>query len=72
MTESRKYFDLEIDDVISFYVGHDKCEYPLTFTVEECIEEYCAMRDMDLIRIVRDDDDGQLRSGKFWSAGAEE
>lgn len=66
MSEIRKYFDLEIDDVISFYVGHDECEYPLTFTVEECVEEYCAMRGLNLVRILEDDSGERLRSGEFW------
>ena len=30
MTEKRKYFEIEIGDVIKFYAGRDECEYPLT------------------------------------------
>lgn len=66
MSEAPKYFDLEIDDIIRFYVGADECEYPLTFTVKECVEEYCAMRNINLVRILEDPRIGRIRSGEFW------
>lgn len=74
MSEAQRYFDLEINDVISFYVGHDECKYPLTFTVEECVEEYCEMRNMDLVKIHEDFPDpiGHIRSGTFWYEKHEE
>lgn len=67
MTEQRRYFDIRIYDVIKLYVGDDECHYPFTFTVEECIEEYCEMRGMEFVRVVEDRiPSGRLRSGKFW------
>lgn len=66
MSEKRRYFDLEIGDDIRFHAGSDECHYPFTFTVEECVEEYCAMRDMELMRIERDDNGEVLRTGAFW------
>lgn len=66
MVETGKYFDLEIGDIIKLYVGSDECHYPMTFTVEECIEEYCEMRGWDFVRILEDRGDGRFRSGEFW------
>lgn len=64
---ARKYFDLEIDDVITFYAGSDVCHYPMTFTVEESVEEYCDMRGLDLVRIVEDNErNTHIRSGHFY------
>lgn len=67
MSEIRKYFDLEIGDDIIFYVDSEECHYPMTFTVAECIEEYCEMQGVSLVRIAEDVYlNGQLRSGTFW------
>lgn len=67
MTEQRKYFDLEIGDVIKFYVGIDECHYPFTFTLEECVEEYCEMRGMDFVRVIEGRDFRERwRGGEFW------
>lgn len=63
----RKYFDLEIGDVITFCIGSAEIEYPMTFTVEECIEEYCDMRGLDLVRIIEDNEcNTHIRSGHFY------
>lgn len=62
----RRYFDLEIYDVITLYVGRNECKYPLTFTIEECVEEYCETHNLKLVQIVNDCCNGPLRSGQFW------
>lgn len=67
MSETRKYFNLEIGNAIRFYVGDAKYEYPFTFTVEECVEEYCATHGLDLVRILKySNPSGRLRGGEFW------
>lgn len=73
MSEVRKCFDLELDDVISFYVDNDEMEFPLTFTIEECIEEYCDIHGLDLVRIVEKDNIvTRIRSGVFFYERHEE